>query len=218
MIEKLTDKADHDDRISYLCAISKPDRARQIVEARYARFRTANARFKPERDQPVIAAQLAYCLGDAAQFRKCALRSEEPMLQVEAELTSGSLERAESICDQYAKGQPFYQMVLYLAAAQRRNNAMADRHLAQVAVLLAKSDRLNRMMVEAIQGNAAVSAEKIVMIPAGRSSYKALNLAVLGMKDPAHRAFYFDLARKLNFDRAFPHLLLYDILGSPGGR
>ena len=41
---------------------------------------------------------------------------------------------------------------------------------------------------------------------------KAVCLTAMGLRHPEHRQRYFQLARKLNYDRSFPYLLLKSII------
>jgi hypothetical protein len=55
---------------------------------------------------------------------------------------------------------------------------------------------------------------KRVLTLALQPATKRIVLVATGLRFPRHRDVYFDLARKLNFDKRSPHLLLKEILES----
>jgi hypothetical protein len=67
------------------------------------------------------------------------------------------------------------------------------------------------LIADALVGKSSLPAAEIVQLPM-RPDLKAIVLTVLGARDAANRALYFDLARKLNYRVANPHYLLKKIL------
>jgi len=70
------------------------------------------------------------------------------------------------------------------------------------------SERYRRLFIPSAERPAP---EKIVSLPL-EVKFKALMLTTLGMRYPQHRAAFFPLARKLNYERSFPYHFLKDIL------
>jgi tetratricopeptide (TPR) repeat protein len=174
------------------------------------------AEYEPEAVAPHtrrFEAQKAYCSGDAAGFVKILTESSDPHDHFAAYVTSGNIEAAEAALEPGADADR--HLLLYLAASQAGNRAVADKHLRAATGLLAKGDYESRAFGKALAAETTVPLAQMLrfrMTP----RQKVVLLAALGVKDAAARDACFALGRLLNYDPRFPHLLLDQVFaGAP---
>ena len=130
-----------------------------------------------------------------------------------AHLAGGNLEAAEKDIQQCEPSAPLH-LWLYLAAMRQKRKELADRQLQKAIELLKKDDFQARAFAQALEGKPAMPVGQLIRIRETPRE-KVLLLAALGLHDPSAREACFALARKLNYDRRFPHLLLKDLLDAP---
>lgn len=160
-----------------------------------------------------IAAQKAYATGDVAEFARLLGQSADPSDQFLAQLTTGDAAGAAVTAAQVEPPASMHLMI-HLVAARTGNREVAERQLKAAAEKLAKGDHEDRQFAAALDGTSPLSRSQIIRLRMTPRD-KALVLTALGLRDPAGREEYFALARKLNFDRRFPYLLIDDVLRNP---
>lgn len=160
-----------------------------------------------------VEAQLAYLKGDTAAFVAALRTSDEPSERLIAHLAAGELLEAENAVSQ-VEPEEETQLLLYIAAVARNQPEMAERHLKAAADLLDKGDFEDRAFASALKGEASMSLAELLRAVRRPPREKAVLLTALGLRNPAARQACFELARKLNFDKRFPHLLIRQVTES----
>jgi hypothetical protein len=159
-----------------------------------------------------ISAQLAYANGDKNAYVTVLSQSSSAARRVEARLTSGELEVAERDLAAAAAEETSARndLLFYLAATRAGRSDLADKHLADAVKLLAAGKREQRAFAAALDGRPTMPTAQLVAEPM-EPEEKVVLLTAVGVRDPGAREPCFALARKLNYDRRFPHLLLREI-------
>jgi hypothetical protein len=155
----------------------------------------------------------AYCSGDPNRFVTFSEQSESPRELFPAHLTAGRIEPAEKCLAQTSDKEAGSHLLLYLAASRAGEKGVADRHLRAACELLAKGDWESRQYGKALAGEAALPLPHLLRLRMSPQE-KLVLVTALGVRDPASREPCFALARKLNFDPRFPHLLIADVLSN----
>jgi hypothetical protein len=103
---------------------------------------------------------------------------------------------------------------LYLSAKAFGNESAAQKHLTAAIDALEKGDYDDKTVAAALKGSPTIPAKDLVRM---RESVerKVITLAALGLVDAPNREMYFSMARKLNFEPTFPHLLVEKVVGPP---
>ena len=104
-------------------------------------------------------------------------------------------------------------LILYLAAWLKGESDTADRHLAEAIELLAHGDWDSRAFAEALAGkdDFCSAAVNDAFAPYGD---KAVYLAAIATLNNECRESCAAMAKRLNFDRRFPHRLVDQVLGA----
>jgi tetratricopeptide (TPR) repeat protein len=161
--------------------------------------------------------QLDYIAGNASAFAKALAASDNPSDKLAAHVTTGDLAAAEKELAQLREPDPDAHLLIYLAAMQAGKRDIADKYLKSAIDLLEKGDRDDRPYAAALRGKADRPIEQLLRLR-GAPAEKSVRLTALGLADPAAREKCFALARKLNFDKRFPHLLVKAHLDAPANR
>ncbi|NLE60822.1 MAG: tetratricopeptide repeat protein [Planctomycetes bacterium] len=159
-----------------------------------------------------LEAELAYAAGNPAKSAKILLELPEPGDQLIAHLIDGDLAAAEKDLQQ-PRPDTHTHLLLYLTATSRNERDIAERHLQSAVDLLAKGTSEDQAFAGAIKGDSRMPIDELLrqhQIPQA----KAILLTTAGLRNPAGREQCFTMARKLNYDKRFPHLLLMQVLAS----
>jgi tetratricopeptide (TPR) repeat protein len=172
-------------------------------------------KFMPDyTDETVATAEAiqAYVIGDTKTYIEKESQSKSDDGKFCALITDGKLHDAEELLktmDESAYGHG----LIYLKALQQKNPEVAQRHLADMIRLLSKGDFDDRAFAAAIELKPTMPLKDLLR-QHGFNQRKAVYLTVLGTRDLANRQACFDLAKKLNYDKRFPYLLLKSALES----
>lgn len=110
-------------------------------------------------------------------------------------------------------GEESSWLVLHLLASRTGADEIARNAFEQALAALRAGDRTDRRIADALE-NPSSDPEPILRC-IGMPEDKRLLLATFGLRRPEHRDACFDLARRLNADRTFPHHLVKEIVGEP---
>ncbi len=158
-----------------------------------------------------LRAQLEYCRGHATEASR--LMRDVPGEHFAAMLTAGETAAAEQEMRK-GKGESTSHLLLYLSAMQAGRKDLAEEQLRKAIELLAQGDYENRAFASALNGKADLPRARLLRLSMSLRE-KVVIVTALGVRDRDSRAACFDLARKLNFDRRFPYLLLKSIHDAP---
>lgn len=130
----------------------------------------------------------------------------------EAAVTAGKVAEAASLLAGEGGDDVEKQLALYLLAERAGDRGVASASFTAALTLLRAEGADERLAADALSRARPVSARELcaLVLPA---SLKRLVVTAAGVRDPGDRATYFSLARRLNFERWFPHLLIRDIVG-----
>ena len=188
------------------------DRTVQFIATRLTDYAPAVLELHKRR----FEAMRAYCSGDAAAFVKLVAEEPDPADQFPAHLTAGDV-AAAAACIEKSDPEAEHHLLVYLAAKRTRNDGTAEAHLKAAIDLLAKGDYELRQFGKALAGAPPLPLDQMLRLRSTPRE-KVVLLAALGVQNPAWRGECFALARKLNYDRRFPHLLLEDLFNQlPAG-
>ena len=200
-------------QIEILCAMGKPDRARDAATSAIQDMMRDLPGFVPERHGNLIMAYLESGLGNAEKFVKHARESGSPELELVAELTSGNLARAEGLAAQYASRNVLRtHLLMFVALSRDGKTSSAQEHLQKALSVLEQGDRTDRAIAATLSGKPAMSPDQLVTAQYERPATKALILTALGLVDKPNREICFSLARKLNSPGSLYYLLLRSVL------
>jgi len=105
-------------------------------------------------------------------------------------------------------------LLMYLGATSKSQADVAKKHLSAAIDLLDKGDYEDRAYAAAFKNAGAIPMKDLLRLRQVPNE-KLVLLTALGVSNPSLRTECFALARKLDFDRRFPHLLIKSILDSP---
>ncbi len=184
----------------------KKDEVRSTFDRMKTRFKEWHEEDAVEENCRNLGARLAYAVGDDRLAASTLKDSSDISDQMVAHLIMNDpVAAADCLEEDVRDARP--HLILYLAATEQGNNTLAEKQLALAIKMKSEGDDEDRAYAEALAGESTLASEDLLRLwhPAGE---KALILAVLGLRDPENREAYFELARKLNFDKRFPHLLI----------
>ncbi len=152
---------------------------------------------------------LAYQLQDWDRHAKAAAGMDSPYYKFEAACTKSDLKQAGEVLKTIQRPGSGRHFLLYLLA-QRAGDAAAETHFQHALELMKQEDSKHRR-VAGLLTTPAVDPKNICAVRLPLEEKRIL-LTALGVHDPANRATYFDLARKLNIGPSFPYYFLQPIL------
>jgi tetratricopeptide (TPR) repeat protein len=164
-----------------------------------------------------LQAILDYVKGDVAKFSKALSASDDAPDQFSAHVAANDLAAAEKAVPKLRQVSAEHHLILYLLASQQAKRDAADKHVNSAIALLEKADRDDRPFAAALKGQPDRPLDQLLRLR-GPPNEKVLRLTALGLRDPAAREKCFALARKLNFDKRFPHLLIKQVLDDGGAK
>jgi hypothetical protein len=157
---------------------------------------------------------VGYMFGDASALQSAA-GSNDPDARFPAEITSGAVAAAEKDLAQLQQADTSLYLDLYLASLRAGNQAVADRSLQTALDKLSKGTWEEKQFAGAFNNPSIMPIDRLMKLRISVEQ-KVILLTALGLRQPALRPPTFALARKLNFNPRFPHLLLKAVLDSPG--
>ncbi|MES1168036.1 MAG: hypothetical protein ABUL61_02585, partial [Oleiharenicola lentus] len=153
---------------------------------------------------------MAYQLKDWNQYTKAAAKLESPYFRFDAACTANDVKQATAVLKTIETPSSQLHLLLYLVA-QRAGDPSAETHFQHALDQMQKEDNKHRR-VASLLAAPAPDARSVCAVRL-RLEEKRVLLAALGVRDPANRAAYFALARKLNTGPGFPYYFLQPILG-----
>jgi hypothetical protein len=162
----------------------------------------------------VLGAQRAYVAGKREQFVNLMKTSPDADDRIIAHLTAGDVAAAETDLAQIEPSGTTH-LLMFLAASLHNRPELATKHFDAAAKLLSEGDAEDRTFAAALQASPGTTKPADLLRLRKEPDKKAILLAALGVRDPSSRGAYFELARKLNYDRRFPHLLLNQVFDAP---
>ncbi|MCX5658744.1 MAG: hypothetical protein NTW19_03360 [Planctomycetota bacterium] len=206
-----------------ICFASKGDMAKARDAAK--RMRAIKIPLPPDKLEQFhqnTEATLAYIGGDRALFVSILGKLPSHSGKFAAALTEGQFDAAEKELpgasdagDDDKAGTDFRNhLLLYILAMRQSRTDKAAAHLTAATAALSEGRRENRAMAAALSGKPAMPFGKLVRLY-DSPQQRAVCLVALGLADPSTREEGFALARKLNYNREFPHLFLRDAMDAP---
>lgn len=161
-------------------------------------------------------AHLQYISGDEKLSAETLSAADAPYAKF---ISANSLRRFEemgAILNELDENVDNY-LIAALAALENGDRASAKPWLDKAAELLEvnagiRSRRIAGWLRSQSAGNQQIDSD-VVCNYSHHVSTKLLLLAVMAFLDPANETQYFTLARKLNFERQFPYLLIKQVVG-----
>jgi hypothetical protein len=155
----------------------------------------------------------AYHSGDAQAYAEKLAEAGDDSFAFEAAMSSGRIEDAAAAltANPERNGAAYAELLLYVGAHRTGNSALAGTHLKAATAKLGEGDYDERCVAEALAGTERPQHSRLLkcgILP----SEKATILTALGTRFPERRDAYFSLARRLNYNRGFPHLFLNEVL------
>ncbi len=157
-----------------------------------------------------LEAMLAYVEGDKQRMLDLAEGVSSPQTRFARAATAGDLETAVAALADLKGSKAFSALLLSLVVRRAERVALADELLA-VALAAPGEAADARRALRWAAGEVVPSVDQALRIglPPGE---KAVLLTALGYRFPERRDSYFALARKLNFDKRFPHMLIQELM------
>lgn len=157
-----------------------------------------------------LQATIAYLTGELPVYAQAISRFDFPFYRFRAALTNGDLSAAAQALPAPPKADPSGQLLLYLLAARKRDSATAEHHF-QVALEAMRTNDQAFRQIASLLSTEKPDAKLICDVRMNVESKRVL-LTALGVHQSAEQSAYFNLARKLNFNREFPYHFLRSIL------
>jgi len=164
----------------------------------------------PMQDELALAfgGQLAYAQGQVGQLSKLleASPENEPFYMLVA------VGRLEEAAEQFAENESLLDdvsanLTMYVAAKATSKEGIAEEHLARSIELLAKGDKDSRSIAKLLDVYGVSdrdAIDEVVDWPMDKRTY----LAALAFRHPEDFNYYLGLAKKLNYNRTSPYLLI----------
>jgi len=156
-----------------------------------------------------VRAACDYAVGQTDRFIRPG-QDDSPDERLAADLTAGKVDIVSS--ELTSQISLVDLLATYIVAMQAGKKEIADKALKMAIEAMGKSDYEYRVFAKALAGRSDLPIERLLQYR-GEVKTKALVLTALGMKNPQWREPCFALARKLNFDRRYPYLILKKSLG-----
>jgi hypothetical protein len=162
-------------------------------------------------------ADIAYCRGDVAECLRQLEKVGSDTARFQAAVIAGKLEEARQAIAHPTSGPAGVRdnrehLVLALAASLAGNSSLSQSELATGIDSLRANGREERTAASWLAGEAEPKPgepTELALTP----ELKALILPLVAQRWPDRRDECLALARKLNFDRRFPHLLIARAVG-----
>ncbi|MHC4344711.1 MAG: tetratricopeptide repeat protein [Planctomycetota bacterium] len=128
---------------------------------------------------------------------------------------AAALSRGEPVDEQEVEKlqlkDAYAYLVIYVGEERAGRSAAAERFLSKGVELLGRQGWEERRVSRLLGGEQEPVVEEVCAL-AMEPRMKAIVLTAMGVKYPAQRQAYFELARKLNYNRHYPYLFLKSVL------
>ncbi|MCK5641161.1 MAG: hypothetical protein KAJ19_10200, partial [Gammaproteobacteria bacterium] len=150
--------------------------------------------------------QFSYLSGDLVEYGRLAKEASDATYRFQYCVSCG--EPAEPNCvDQIKTQSPYALLLLYISQHLAGDTEAAEKYLVNAVDYIGAQNRQGKVIAAALCGLEEPDVESICEL-AMEPKTKAIALTAIGLRYPSQKERYFDLARKLNFDRSFPYLFL----------
>lgn len=159
-----------------------------------------------------VRAHVAYMTGDLETFAATAKASGDPTFAFAEALTAGRIADADVALAAVQPPSAVYHVLVFIAARRAGLADIASRHLEAAVGPMGQGGYDQRTFAEWLTGTrpfAFADLERMALDPGGRAVF----LVALGVTHPDQQEACFRLARKLNYQRLFPHRFLAGIVG-----
>jgi predicted Zn-dependent protease len=157
-----------------------------------------------------MQARAAYLSGDLDEWMRLLGQEADGSYQYAVALSRGEAVDEEEV-EKLQMKDAYVYLVIYIGEERAGRSEAAGRFLSKGLELLAKRSWEERRVSRILGGEQEPVAEEVCALPM-EPKMKAIVLTAMGVKYPAQRQAYFELARKLNYDRHYPHLFLKSVL------
>jgi tetratricopeptide (TPR) repeat protein len=165
-----------------------------------------------EREVAALQAVDQYCAGTTAFYATVLRDAKDPEDRFLPNLAIGAVGAAQSEAEKMKPSSEVH-LLLFIAATGKGESAIASKNFDAAVKLLSEGDHEDRVFASALRNPSSVPINDLLRLRQYPAE-KVLLLTALGIKHPTLRAPCFNLARKLNYDRRFPHLLVKSVLAS----
>lgn len=163
-----------------------------------------------------LAAHLQYISGDGELSAQTLSQEDTPYTNFMKDITLGNFEKLDAILNELDEDVDDY-LTAALAALDDGDQVSAKPWLDKAAELLEiNAGKTSRRIAGWLRSPSPHSQQIDSNLICNYSTHvttKRLLLAVMALLDPINETQYFTLARKLNFDRQFPYLLIKQVIG-----
>jgi len=204
------------EELGLLVATGQEDAARKRIAASCAALAKRGA--PPEfvtQYRNSIHAVLHYQSGREKEAAGLFAKADDAGGRASGLLSTGRTAEAAKLLEGDAEVPFRWHLLVYIAAASGGDDETAAKHLGLAVGKMRKGGQQAREFAEYLAGERTPEVDRALGLVVHPEEKRVL-IAAMGVRYPRDRGKYFDLARKLNFDIHFPHLLLKRILGSPG--
>lgn len=157
-----------------------------------------------------LTALATYCRGDVLGYAQQIAHLEGPRWRYESAACLQQFQGLESASDSEELGYDSH-LTLFLAARLADDDAVASHHLIQAIELLKLGTGAHRKVAAWLNGDEEMMLSEALGLE-GYVSEKRLLLTTLAVQFPRYGNQLCRMARRLNYDPIFPHLLLMEAL------
>jgi tetratricopeptide (TPR) repeat protein len=157
-----------------------------------------------------MEARIAYLSGDLDEWVRLLGQRAYGSYQYAAALSRGEPVDEQEVEKLQLKDAYAY-LVIYVGEELAGRSDAAERFLSKGVELLGRQGWEERRVSRILAGEQEPVVEEVCALPMEPRT-KAIVLTAMGVKHPEQRQAYFELARKLNYDRHYPYLFLKSVL------
>jgi hypothetical protein len=195
----------------YLLAIGgQVEEAEEVISQFCDRFLSENEELARQL-RAMLDAMLAYVAGDVPGFVRLG-GAVQGGLQFQVAVAADKVDDAAAILAEDEADDWERHLILYLAARRAGKDDLAEESL-QDAVVLMRKDRKEVRQIGTWLADGCPEKPQWVCECKLLPDDKRIVLAAMGIRYPQHQEVFFSAARRHNYDRRPPYLLLRDILG-----
>jgi hypothetical protein len=161
-----------------------------------------------------LSAVIAYGTRDVAAFAREMSKLDSPTFAFQAAVSGWDHAAAATALKKISEPASTAHFLCFLAAELKHDDAAAEAYFGRALEVLDKEDQSARrlgVLLRHAQGPTPEEANALMLSP----DQKRIVMAALGWRYPDRRAAFLDWAKRMNFDPAFPHLLIEQATATP---
>lgn len=199
-----------------VCALALLERPAE-AEARIAEFESENADIEGiSRQVSDQRARLLYLRGQDEDAAALLAKFDDAAARFQAAAIRHDVSTAAAALAADPDFPGYWNLLVYAEASVNGDADLAGRCLDQALTRLRAEGKDSRLIAGWLSGERPFTPEEVLALPI-EVPQKLLALIALGTRYPQHRPAFHDLARRLNFDRRFPHRSVAAILDKASG-